>query len=470
MDFITLIYRRVVFILLLTLVCITSFAQSNVKTYTLPDSIKNLMSDSCIAGHYILLISSSLDNNGSPSKNMRNMILFNLQKGEEQWRMPFNKEKANYYFTTEGLLFTAQSKTSLLRYEDGTERWKKKGILCDIEPKHNTFFFYLQNAWNTKLEYCDTKTGTRHWAVTMAEELWLNKYNISDSTICVRYNNGILQGLHLINLRNGEMKSHDAMSEGLFNKHHSNLIYEDGCIYMSDKQKLFCLDSDLNEVWKVELPRKSASSSYIYSDSTNIYMINSGMGSDFRLRGYPFVAAYSKQDGQQTFFTQMADAKNAINDFFRIGDTQFMIFDDCIAGTQLKENTTIRKISWDAEKYGKLSNIVELNIYVADADNKHYHKLSPEENLMVKTQKQVLCTVDPVNMIVMDTYEPKQYFAAIHEDKDKAIITDGHRLLFINSKGEQTQVVDNILWPTLKENNHIYAIATDRTKLLDIQL
>ena len=469
MKIITLLNRKNLLAGLFMAVCTASFAQSDIKTYTLSDSINSLFGDSIVQGRYILMTSFLTGDNGKVSKNMRNIILFNIQTGEEQWRTPIDmKETEGLLFTSEGLIHHMTYSTALLSYEDGTALWKKKGELYNLEPKNKGFFIFPKTL-NDKLEYCDLKTGARRWATNQPQELWRNSRYVNDSTLCVSFVNYASQGLHLINLHNGAIKSYDAMAPEIIGRYRSNLIYEDQNFYMSDKQKLFCLDNELNELWKIELPKKSASASYIYSDSTNIYMVNFGMGNDYKLRGYPFIAAYSKQDGRQVFFTQMNEAKTPINNFFLMDNKMFMIFDDCIVGSQLKENTAVQKIVWDAAQYGPLSNFVNSDLFIK-TDSTHYSRISSKENLLMKTKSLTLCVVDPIGMTVSNVYQPYQYMGIVYESKDKIIITDGKSLVFINAKGERTRVIDHVLWPFLREGNHLYAVGNDRTKLTDITL
>jgi hypothetical protein len=243
---------------------------------------------------------------------------------------------------------------------------------------------------------------------------------------------------------------------------------------MSDREKIFCLDNQLKELWRTELPKKSASLSHIYTDSTNVYIVNYGVGSDwkYRFEGYPFVAAFDKKTGNKLFLTQIADAKTSVADFFRLGDTQFLLFSDRIASYRLSPNAPINTIVWNWQKYGYLRGIEEDEFYIADSsDSLHYSKAPIDNLLPVYTSTSMICTVDPSDMRVVNAFPNSLYRMVIARYGGYKILEGGsNKLIIIDEKGYRKQEVAHVYQKVFQSGNRVYALKETGNELVDISL
>ena len=81
----------------------------------------------------------------------------------------------------------------------------------------------------------------------------------------------------------------------------SNVLIEDNRIYMSDKEHLFCLDNNLNEVWRYDFPKNTAACAQICCKGDTLFMLNEGcgvLGDQWVRFGKPFFAAFNKRTGE----------------------------------------------------------------------------------------------------------------------------------------------------------------------------
>jgi outer membrane protein assembly factor BamB len=467
---------------LLLLFSIPSFSQSNIKTYNLSDSVYSLYVDTCLHHQYVLFTSPFMDN-GKKSNSTQNMTLFNLQTQQVQWTKPYKLDyltkNSLIWLTAKGVLvsqsegYMKKNSVSLLDYKDGNILWKKKAEMLSLEPLHEGLLIRTINSLllTSKLVYLDLKTGNQRWSSNILSPISASLYQggfnyVNDSLMYV-----IGDNILLIHLNDGRIQDYQADTQSFWRgtTSRSNLIFNDSCFYMSDRKKIFCLNKDLHEKWTCQLPNKSASLSYIYTDSAKVYMVNHGVGVDYKLRaeGYPFVAAFDKKTGKQLFFTQMADAKKPALDFFRMGDTQFMLFDNSIASCKLQENTALSEIVWDTKKYGALYKILTNNIYVTDGDSTHYTKISPLEKLLVTTQNGTVCELDPLDMRVVASYAKGHYLNIYSRYKNNVVLAAYGSIIILNEKGERQQVVDHILFPVTLVDNSLY-IVCDNLKQIKV--
>lgn len=471
--------------------CVLSFpiflsAQTSVKTYMLPDTISYIYIDSCLHNRHIILSAPIRKNNGKISGRMKKMIFFNLEKGTVDWSLPYALDpytkESRIWLMPEGLLLEEIGKLSLLNYKDGKRLWEKSASCVSLEPRHKGLFYTLNTfgsafALRPKLLYMDLKTGEDRklrirssWKITSC---WRHFTYLNDSVMCALGND-----IRLLNLYSGELKVYNPKVLNLWSfpgtEARSNLLYNDSCFYMSDKEKIFCLDNQLKELWRTELPKKSASLSHIYTDSTNVYMVNYGVGSDwkYRFEGYPFVAAFDKKTGNQLFLTQISDAKTSVLDFFKMGDTQFLLFSDRIASYRLSPNAPINTIAWNWQKYGYLRGIEENEFYIPDSsDSLHYSKAPIDNLLPVHTSIGMICTVDPSDMRVVNTFPNSLYRMVIARYGGNIILEGGpNKLIIIDEKGSLKQEVAHVYQKVFQSGNHVYALKETGNELVDISL
>ncbi len=458
-------------------------AQTSIKTYMLPDTISYIYTDSCLHNRHIVLSAPIRKNNGKISGRMEKMIFFNLEKGSVDWSLPYALDpytgESKIWLVPEGILLQADRKLSLLDYKDGKPLWEKSGFYVNLEPRHKGLLYTSTSAFTlrSKLLYMDLKTGIdkklRKRSSWKNLQSWGSFSYLNDSVMCAVDDN-----IQLLNLYSGELKVYNSKVVNLWSfagtRARSNLLYNDSCFYMSDRENIFCLDGQLKELWRTALPKKSASLSHIYTDSTTVYMVNYGVGSDwkYRFEGYPFIAAFDKKTGKKLFLTQIADPKTSVADFFRLGDTQFLLFSDRIASYRLSPNAPINTIAWNWQKYGYLRGIEEDGFYVSDSsDSLHYSKAPIDNLLPVYTSTSMICTVDPSDMRVVNAFPNSLYQIVIAQYGGNKILGGApNELIIIDEKGYRKQEVAHVYQKVFQSGNHVYALKETGNELVDISL
>lgn len=462
----------------LCLFSIFSSAQIKITTYNLQDTVYRLYVDTCLKNQRILLSTAVYKKNGKRSFYKANLEMYNLQTQKPEWKM--SQENSNLMTLPEGILWSKSrpfwAGLELIDYKTGESLWSTKGFYCGLDPRHSGLFMTETSAFlETKLSYYDIKTGKLRWSAKKAIAGQWNQFDyLNDSVICVASN----QGIQNIYLPTGKIETHriDAVSSWSLKgtKALSNLIFRDSNYYMVDREKIFCLDKNLNEVWSTPLPKKSASLSHISIDSLNVYMINYGVGSDwmYRHEGYPFVAAFNKQTGKQLYLTQMSDANTTMLAFFAMGDTHYLLFGDKIASHRNSPNATINTVSWDVNKYGTLRGMQNYETYVLDAtDSLQYHKLPSDSLLIVYTSNGTICALDPQDMRVVNAYPNASYRMVIARYNKKKVLENGlGKLIIIDDKGRRLQTVDHLKGQLYQSGSHLYSLKDNSMGFVDIEL
>ncbi|MBD5265697.1 MAG: hypothetical protein HDS44_01870 [Bacteroides sp.] len=93
----------------------------------------------------------------------------------------------------------------------------------------------------------------------------------------------------------------------------SDVLKHNGHYFVSDRERLVCLDSDMNEVWQSMFPKDSGSHANLYVHGDTIEMINTGYveANDRRYKsGRPFRAAFLAGTGESLYIYQFPEKWN----------------------------------------------------------------------------------------------------------------------------------------------------------------
>lgn len=98
----------------------------------------------------------------------------------------------------------------------------------------------------------------------------------------------------------------------------SNVIFQDGKIYLADSEDLYCFDNDLNILWFAQLPTQATSEMSLRIDGDSLTLLSKGLAYYNGVRqeyGAPFIAKYDANTGRMIFINEL-DIKGEIKDAY----------------------------------------------------------------------------------------------------------------------------------------------------------
>lgn len=195
----------------------------------------------------------------------------------------------------------------------------------------------------------------------------------------------------------------------------SNILQKDACIYVSDRNYLYCLGTDSLQVkWKYNFEDKESSTSELMMRDGKVFMLNYGYG-DSMMRGRikcgkPFLAVFDALTGKLEKFLPLYDKKHIMNDGFLSDNGVFLAGSEKAVYCSFQDQT-INVKDWDKKQFGSLFLIPNHDLYA-------FHGMASKLTLVkagastcpMLTDKNKLCVLDD-HMNILDTYELGETFA-----------------------------------------------------------
>ena len=315
--------------LLKSLLAITAGAQDT-KTIPLPEKFYGI--ETSPNQPYLLMLTRSTY--GDKAVENGDFSLVDMTTGKPLWIHEMNYLTDEVRLTNNGVLYSCGNDTRLYDFKTG-----------DIIHKFKTYPEEYDEANDLLFGYQKEKDGSlKCFSLFDGREVWETKLKKSSWAHAVRWNVDTLllagQSVCLLDVKSGNVKNYKtktvashiefdagrltggvlglAASAALFRTAAvpvvplgldrkyvgslcSNVLVEEGRIYMSDKDHLFCLDNNLDEVWRYDFPQNTASYAKICCNGDTLLMLNEGYGvvGDQWVRfGKPFFAAFDKRTGE----------------------------------------------------------------------------------------------------------------------------------------------------------------------------
>lgn len=267
------------------------------------------------------------------------MSLASLETGETLWKGNWFPMRDVMFFTDYGLLVDNLKEIKLLDKESGKELRKIKASYAWHDDKGDILLGYTKGdklagfrmstgemLWETKMENKDNAI----WEIVEWEdpstlvylsnvigkvnintgEHWSHPLKRSNSNTL---SNGVKIGLTVLGgLAGGAIggaivggiigsTGGDISAPTRYDMFGSQVLSDGvGKYYVADRDFLMCLDKNLEEVWKVSLPKKSGSVSRIFLRGDSIDLLNEGVRmieGDLLSEGKPFWVTYNINDG-----------------------------------------------------------------------------------------------------------------------------------------------------------------------------
>lgn len=202
----------------------------------------------------------------------------------------------------------------------------------------------------------------------------------------------------------------------------SNIVFNDGKIYLADAEDIYCFDDNLNVLWFSQLPKNNTSAMRLNLDDNKITLLSCGYAYSEGIKystGKPFVAQYEASTGRQ-FFLRYIPLTSKITNACLGKDKAFLLTKDHLNIISSFENPQVKVA--DNSVSGKVEDIDYTTSYVIE--NGKILPLSPKEN----------------TLLLKETNGKMQLFNA---DKMKAVRTASKESTFKKVNGLFIQKKDN---------------------------
>lgn len=287
--------------------------------------------------------------------------------------------------------------------DDGTEIWKAKLMPVLLNPQKNVLLGY-SNGTSQQLRAYRLSDGQQLWQQKVSHSTnwgWNNFVEPDDSTVVVaaddvNFINALNGNLAAYKSRNGFQRTGSMLlkafavglaggmmgamtgvaviptgnsplfSMDVYTNTCSNIFSMGGKYYVSDRNRLSCLDHNGNAVWTHEFPSKTMGNASITGDGNRITIVNYafGLAGGVQMKpcGRPFVASFDATTGDMLYCNYLSDDKEMVESAAVGKDYAFIAFPDRIAYQQLADSTAhVEK--WNTTAYGNLTGLIADTIY-----------------------------------------------------------------------------------------------------------
>lgn len=163
-----------------------------------------------------------------------------------------------------------------------------------------------------------------------------------------------------------------------------------GNYYVSDRDRLICLDSDMNEVWQSMFPKNSGSYADLYIHGDTIEMVNTGYVESKSRRyksGKPFRAAFLAGTGESLYMHLFPE-------------------------------------KWDEKRFGKCLNFVTAPVFISDEAGETFTPLKfPMEGAYISTPERNILHVDS-DLNIIDSIDGDKVYYLVAVLPDSQILKD----------------------------------------------
>jgi len=178
----------------------------------------------------------------------------------------------------------------------------------------------------------------------------------------------------------------------------SNVLADSTDLYIASKEKLAGINRRTGDVaWFYPFPENLPSKSVIFANDSVIYMINRGfafMGYRQLNFGKPFLAAFDKHTGKQSFFSVIEVKDDPIPGFQRVNDVFYLVFKNRIDKYSSKNGSLIQSKEFPEDEFGGLKYFTGGHAYCQDDQGK-FSSLSD-------TTKRYVCTGSGKTLVIDD--------------------------------------------------------------------
>ena len=412
-------------------------AGQEVETYKLP--FDNVMECSMMPDMQHALIITR-----TPLLKPEYAIVRDLKQGKNLWKINLENRNLETTITREGVIVSGEltpKKPTVNLYETqgGKKRYQLQIIPVYINEEDNVVMGYKKKT-SKQLECYQLSTGELMWKADAAPNkygIWNDHIRISphrlvviaDDLLLIDTEKGVLNhaplktdinymslnakfGVH-VSVRMGVGLGFSLSASGRIplgsqlGNINSNLLSIDDAVYVSDRNHLFCFDTELRERWRHEFPARTACHADIRMVNDTLVMLNEGYG--VYEDGNPSVMGLPVSAGKM---------------FYATYDPQ--------TGAECSFNPI--KGDWDERQFGPQLMLETENVYVDNAAQSCLEMVDrPARSLAVYDTRGQLMVVDNNDATIATIPQ---------EDLYHLVASTSNRLVFANTRRE------NSVWVT----------------------
>lgn len=361
------------------------------------------------SGDTLLVLSRDWDQYQKSVKNKGEFALYDLKTMEKLWEWEMDFPNTQVSYTQHGILKSRLNKLSLINSLAKEPAWKMTLSPAYVNDSLGIILGYGNN--QTKLKAIRMEDGKQLWEAKIGHKYgWNQLYPLTPEEVLIVGDN-----VERLNLLTGQHTTYAAKT-GIMDKKAiagiallgvvagtvgamagaaiapgtpvvvpycypvpsmeviagltSNVVQTDSCFYIADRNKLVCLDLQLNPKWEYELPDKVGSLSYLTLKDQTLHLANTGYGIKYGTKkiktGKAFVASFNASTGEQLYLRYFPEKSDRILDYVRSEDKTYMILPEGLA-CQHAEDSVLSVVRWDTEKYGELEGMLNYTVYARDS-------------------------------------------------------------------------------------------------------
>lgn len=402
--------------------------------FIFPDRIQDTYLDTTLGFLTVQLRGTS--KNGKWLNSKGDILVYDLNSDVLKWSKKINYHTSSVQQFSNMIILTVANKSHCLDINTGRELWEVRNDIYFVDPISNTGIGYKYRVGDNisdNLEGINLKTGEVLWERKLSREyVWNKVFYLNDTTLLA-----VAAGLHTIHLKNGTGwdyntitgdKDYSAtntanalgavagvltgtfvLSTGynLVRDVVSNVLADSTDLYFASKEKLARVNKNTGEVvWSNPFPENLPSKSVIFANDNLIYMINKGsafMGYRQLNYGKPFLAAFHKNTGKQSFFSIIDVKDDPILGFQRVDDVFYLVFKNRVAKYSSKNGSLIQNKEFPEDEFGELKYFTGSHVYSQDGQGefsnlsdttKRYVYTGNGKTLVIDDQLNVITTIE----------------------------------------------------------------------------
>lgn len=221
----------------------------------------------------------------------------------------------------------------------------------------------------------------------------------------------------------------------------SNVVTEGSRFYISDRNRIYCFDHDMHQIWNSELPDKSGSNAYMTLSGGRLRLLNHGLGMAMGYApvksGQPFIAEFDAATGRQLSFRMLADKKEMVVGTAAGPSGDNIVFDNMI--THIAHNDTASTSTmWDYKSHGRIKAVLNKSCCALKPDGTMFKMPASDcSELWVITEKDSVFVLNQAYDIT-GSYPLSNMYVSLFESADYSCVeacTDKQDFWLVKSDG-----------------------------------
>lgn len=430
--------------------------------------------------------------------NSGRIVIYDLRNRQPIWDKKINYMTRRVYACDSLLVFSSGTKTEAFDMMTGRKVWRIPNAIYEVFPEKNLAIgkYYSSGAASNSnmIVGISLSTGKVIWgrgsgAIEEISDLYLQ----NDTTIMM-----VNKGLHTFNIMDGAGWDYKVVTSksdytstavsvaglllGAFTGVYvystgpshvsdiiSNVCHDHNTYFFAGRDKLASIEENGELKWEVQLPKKYVSSSNLFVNDKNLFMLNRGYaryGANRKSIGMPFLASYERMTGRQRFLIEM-DKEDVIlgseihNDTIALASDKKITLYSMEEGVKINANNSLG-LEADETVIGFLSP--HFGIQMNDSLWNNVVDIHPE-NYYVETSRKRILELSPA-LEVLNAFKSDDLFQQYFDTP----------LLRYMSKQENTIVIENsgkkvAEFPTYKRpvnvNGAIFSFRGNRVRVVE---